>query len=104
MQELLGPLTKQMEGMDGMTEDEDSEDGGSNQALTSFASEALGEALSLHGGFGIADSVLKKLHAEVAQRGRGASGIGKVPGMGLLKRKTATVGNQNRTSGKTLLE
>ncbi len=102
MQELLGPLTKQMEGMDGMTGDED--DDGTNQALTSFASEALGEALSLHGGFGIASSVLKKLHAEVAERDRSVSGAGKGIGMGLAKRKRTTVGIQNRISSKTLHE
>ena len=111
MQELLGPLTKQMEGMDGMTEDED-EDGGSNQALTSFASEALGEALSLHGGFGIASSVLKKLKTEVAERDRagqnsGVVGISKadrVTGMGQPGRKVATVGKQNRISAETVPE
>ena len=103
MQELLGPLTKQMEGMDGLTEDED-DDGGSNQALTSFASEALGEALSLHGGFGIADSVLKKLKREVAERGHGGEGMAKVSataGTGQPKRNRPSVGNQNRISAKT---
>ncbi len=66
MQEILGPLTKEMQGMCGLSGDAedgviDDGDGGPNQALTSFASEALGEALSERGGFGIASSVLKKL-------------------------------------------
>ena len=66
MQELLGPLTREMQGMGGLSSDAedgvtDEGDGGPNQALTSFASEALGEALSERGGFGIASSVLKKL-------------------------------------------
>ncbi len=102
MQQLLGPLTQQLEGMDGLGEDED--DGGSNQALTSFASEALGEALSLHGGFGIADSVLKKLKAEVAERHSGAEATGRVSGLGQRKGRTAAVGKQNRISGKSPLE
>lgn len=102
MQQLLGPLTQQLEGMDGLGEDED--DGGSNQALTSFASEALGEALSLHGGFGIADSVLKKLKAEVAERHSGAEATARVSGLGQRKGRIAAVGKQNRVSGKSPLE
>ncbi len=102
MQQLLGPLTQQLEGMDGLGDDDD--DGGSNQALTSFASEALGEALSLHGGFGIADSVLKKLKTELAERHSGAAAAGRVSGLGQRKGKIAAVGKQNRISGKSPLE
>lgn len=75
MQELLGPLTREMQGMGGLSNDAedgltDDGDGGPNQALTSFASEALGEALSERGGFGIASSVLKKL-SQVADKSAG---------------------------------
>lgn len=78
MQEILGPLTREMQGMGGLSSDAedgvtDDGDGGPNQALTSFASEALGEALSERGGFGIASSVLKKL-SHVAHKSASTSG------------------------------
>lgn len=78
MQEMLGPLTREMQGMGGLSSDAedgvtDDGDGGPNQALTSFASEALGEALSERGGFGIASSVLKKL-SHVAHKSADTSG------------------------------
>ena len=64
MKELLQPM---MAG-DALTgsEDGDSElgagsGGGSTGALGEFASEALGQALSEHGGFGIADRIVKEL-------------------------------------------
>lgn len=63
MKELLKPMT----GNSALTgEEEDSGgDTGSNGALAEFASEALGEALSRHGGFGLADSIVKDLsHSE----------------------------------------
>jgi Rod binding domain-containing protein len=59
MKELLKPMT----GKDALT-GEDEEDGGdaqANGALGEFASEALGQALSRQGGFGIADRILKDL-------------------------------------------
>ncbi len=101
MQELLGPLTKQMQGMDGMTDDED---GGTNQALTSFASEALGEALSERGGFGIASSVLKKLTHAVEKKADGAEGGAKIVGVGHQIRKVTSVGKQNGNFRKTPIE
>ena len=59
MKELLKPMT----GKDGLTgEDEDTaSDAGSNGALGEFASQALGQALSQQGGFGIAKSILRDL-------------------------------------------
>ena len=59
MKELLKPMT----GKDALTgEDEDGAgDAGSNGALGEFASEALGQALSQRGGFGIANSILRDL-------------------------------------------
>lgn len=59
MQELLKPLaardalTGQDEGPEGDT--------GSNGALGEFATEALGQAVSQHGGFGIANRILHDL-------------------------------------------
>ena len=63
MKELLKPMT----GNDALTGDEDSSEGnwGSNGAMGEFASEALGQALSQHGGFGMADRILHDLsHSE----------------------------------------
>jgi len=59
MKELLKPMT----GKDALTgEDEDTGgDAGSNGALGEFASEALGQALSQRGGFGIANSIVRDL-------------------------------------------
>lgn len=53
--ELLKPLTRS----DGLTgEDSDTNSGG---ALSAFASEALGQALSDRGGFGIANRIIAQL-------------------------------------------
>ncbi len=57
MEELLKPLTSD-ELLPGASDDSDSR-GDSGGALAEFASEALGQALSAHGGFGIADRILK---------------------------------------------
>jgi Rod binding domain-containing protein len=59
MKELLKPMT----GKDGLTgEDNDTAgDAGSNGALGEFASQALGQALSQQGGFGIANSIVRDL-------------------------------------------
>lgn len=54
MKELLKPMTAG----DALTGEDDSGSGG---ALTEFASEALGRALSDQGGFGIADRIVKSL-------------------------------------------
>jgi Rod binding domain-containing protein len=67
MKELLKPLTR-----DSAT-GEDTDDGadeGSAGALGEFASEALGQALSARGGFGIADQIVK----ELSGRGNNAQG------------------------------
>jgi Rod binding domain-containing protein len=58
MKELLKPMTSGSELTGG---DEDDEISGSTGALGEFASEALGRALSEHGGFGIADNIIKSL-------------------------------------------
>ncbi len=60
MKELLKPMT----GGDALTgtDDGDSDSGaGSEGALAEFASEALGQALSQRGGFGIADKIVREL-------------------------------------------
>ena len=56
MKELLKPMTAK----DALTgeADDNGGDAGSNRALTDFASEALGQALSRQGGFGIASSII----------------------------------------------
>ena len=79
MKELLKPMT----GRDALTgEDEDAAtDSGSGAALSEFASEALGQALSTHGGFGLANRIVKDLsHSStgssprpVNQNGQGAA-------------------------------
>jgi len=51
MKELLSPLQS----------DEEGNDQGASSAMTSFAGEALGKALSEHGGFGIADRVIHQI-------------------------------------------
>jgi len=53
MKELMGPLTS----------GQDSDDNSDDSALTSFAGEALGKAISEHGGFGIAAKILHQLSA-----------------------------------------
>jgi Rod binding domain-containing protein len=67
MKEMLKPMT----GKDALTgeEDDSGSDTGSNGALTDFASEALGKALSQGGGFGIANSILRDLSHSGSQHG-----------------------------------
>jgi Rod binding domain-containing protein len=58
MKELLKPLTSD----DALTGGDDTDSGtGSGGALGEFASESLGQSLSLHGGFGIADRIIRSL-------------------------------------------
>ena len=57
MQELLKPMTSG----DALTGEAGDDDAGSSGALGEFASEALGQALSRRGGFGIADRIVKDL-------------------------------------------
>lgn len=56
MKELLKPLNQ----ADALTGADDSGEGSSG-ALGEFANEALGQALSRHGGFGIANSIVRQL-------------------------------------------
>ena len=71
MKELLAPLQAGHDPLGG-----DGDEGGSNSALGSFAGEALGKAISEHGGFGIARSILQKLSS-----GSNHSGNSPVPGI-----------------------
>jgi Rod binding domain-containing protein len=73
MKELLKPMTGHMNGSDALIgESEDSGgDSGSNAVLGEFASEALGRALSQHGGFGMADSIIHDLSRSGTQHGTG---------------------------------
>jgi len=59
MKELLKPMT----GQDALTGEETDAgaDAGASGALGEFASEALGQAISRRGGFGIADHIVKEL-------------------------------------------
>ncbi len=59
MKELLEPMTRSGSSLEG--EDSDQSASGSAGALGTFASEALGQAISAAGGFGIADKILKTL-------------------------------------------
>jgi Rod binding domain-containing protein len=71
MKELLAPMTARHsllgEGDDGE---------GSESALTSFAGEALGKAISEHGGFGLAKSIIRQLSR---QQGAGSNHFGTSP-------------------------
>jgi len=64
MKELMAPLQT---GQSGLGEEEE---GGSSSALTSFAGEALGKAISEHGGIGIATSILHKLGTQSNHSGK----------------------------------
>jgi flagellar protein FlgJ len=57
MKELLKPMT----GKEALFGDDDGEDANANGPLGEFASEALGQALSRQGGFGIADRIVRDL-------------------------------------------
>jgi Rod binding domain-containing protein len=59
MKELLQPLTSGGTLFSG--DDDDSDGAGSTGALGSFASQALGQALSESGGFGIANKIIGEL-------------------------------------------
>jgi Rod binding domain-containing protein len=66
MQELMTPLLPGHDPLDG------GDDSGSSSALSAFAGEALGQALSERGGFGIADRIIRQLTA-------GSNHSGKTP-------------------------
>lgn len=70
MKELLKPMTSDS-GMEG-----EESDGGSG-ALADFATEALGQSLSSHGGLGIATSILRDL-----SRNETATQLASHPGKG----------------------
>ncbi len=65
MKELLKPLTDG----DPLTGTEEESGAGSEGALGEFASEAMGQALSEHGGLGIANQIVRELAGN--QRGSG---------------------------------
>jgi Rod binding domain-containing protein len=67
MKELLKPMTAD----DSLTGEKDDSGGGSGGALGEFASEALGQALSARGGFGIANEIVKELSHSGNQNGTG---------------------------------
>jgi|GEM_PF-971453 hypothetical protein len=77
MKELMKPLTSG--GAPGDDEDDDQGSGlgaelgagfGSGGALSEYASESLAQALSLQGGFGIADKIIKQLsHRDLSHEG-----------------------------------
>ena len=74
LQQLLKPLTDS----DGLTGDSLT---GSAGALGSFASEALGQALSAQGGLGLADQIIREL-TPVAKAGVSGPVSGAVSGSG----------------------
>jgi hypothetical protein len=76
MKELMAPLTRgaSVPGANG-SGDGDDEDSGSAGALGAFAAEALGQALSAAGGFGIANRILGEI-------GHGVGPAGNVGGSG----------------------
>ncbi len=57
MKEIMKPMTSSS----ALTEEDDDSSSGSAGALGEFASEALARALSDHGGFGIANQIVKEL-------------------------------------------
>jgi Rod binding domain-containing protein len=73
MKELLKPMTAS----DSLTGGDGDSDAGSGGALGEFASEALAQALSEKGGFGIADKIVQELSASGHQRASAqVTGIG----------------------------
>lgn len=79
MKELLKPMTAG----DGLTGDED--DSGSGGTLSEFGAEALGQALSQQGGFGIADRIVKDLSRSGNQPHTGKV-TGKLPGNTVMRK------------------
>lgn len=77
MQELLKPLQE-----DPLFAKDDSSADGSGNALSSFGTEALAEAISSRGGFGIADKILAQFRAKAAPPGGDAATDKKIPGIG----------------------
>lgn len=75
MKELMAPLEQGHDPLGG--EDEE----GSSSAISSFAGEALGKAISEHGGLGIAKSILRQLAAESNHSGNttGSKNLNETP-------------------------
>jgi peptidoglycan hydrolase FlgJ len=86
MKELLKPMT----GQDALTgeQTETGGDSGAGGALGEFASEALGQAISRNGGFGIADRIVH----ELSRSGRHQSANGMATKAGHEKNKFRTIG------------
>jgi len=60
--QMMKELLKPMVGSSSLMGDEENESAaGSGNALSEYAAEALGGALSQHGGFGLADRIIKDL-------------------------------------------
>jgi Rod binding domain-containing protein len=64
MKELMKPMTA----ADPLTGDDESSESGSGGALGEFSSESLARSLSDHGGFGVADRIVKELSSRVTNR------------------------------------
>lgn len=76
MQELLKPMTHG-DALTGTDQDQDQDEdsgAGSGGALSEFASEALGQSLSLRGGLGIANQIIQEL-SHTSNRHEGAKVI-----------------------------
>jgi Rod binding domain-containing protein len=75
MKELLKPMTGQdsQDSQDFLTGEANDAggDAGSSGSLGQFASEALGQALSQKGGFGLADSIIRDLSHSGTRHGSG---------------------------------
>jgi Rod binding domain-containing protein len=71
MKELMAPLTRgaSVPGVGGSGCGDDDQESGSAGALGEFAAEALGQALSAAGGFGIANQILGEIGHAVAPTG-----------------------------------
>ena len=74
MKELMAPLEPGHNLLDG-----EDEEGDSSSALSEFASEALGKAISEQGGLGIASSILHQLAPGASHSGSNHSGKPVVP-------------------------
>lgn len=67
MKELLQPLTDDAS----FTGDSTDPSGGSTGLLGEYATEALGQAISQHGGFGIADHIVNQItHSKAGATGK----------------------------------
>jgi len=59
--QMMKELMKPMMASDPLTGEDDSSSSGSGGALGDFACQSLGRALSDHGGFGIADRIVREI-------------------------------------------